>query len=212
MMTGSRRVFIADDHALFRKGVRALVSLEPDLIVAGEAGTLKEAMRHLRAEPYDILVLDLSLPDGSGMDLIRQIRPHAPSLPILILSSHPEEHYAINLLRAGANGYVMKGAGTQDVMQAIRTVLQGKKYVSEAIADMLIADTSQERPPHEHLTEREFQVFCKLAAGQSVGAIAAELFLSNKTVSTYRARVMTKMAARSNVDLTHYAVKNGLVQ
>jgi two-component system, NarL family, invasion response regulator UvrY len=213
-MNGSAlRVFVADDHALFREGVKALLAEESDLAVAGEAGTAKETLQRIRAEPWDILLLDISLPDGSGIDLLRQIRPHKPDLPILILSMHPEEQYAVNLLRAGANGYITKDAVPQQVVQAIRTLLQGRKYISPTVANILAEEIGGDnRPPHEQLSEREFQVFCKLAAGRSVGDIAEELFLSNKTVSTYRARIMDKMTAKSNADLTYYAIKNGLIQ
>jgi len=208
-----RRVFIADDHALFREGVKALLADETDLVVAGEAGTARETLQRVRDEPWDILLLDISLPDGSGVDLLRQIRPHKPELPILILSMFPEEQFAVNLLRAGANGYVTKDAVPQEVIQAIRTLLQGRKYISPGVAQILAEDIRGDmRPPHEQLSEREFQVFCKLATGRSVGDIAGDLFLSNKTVSTYRTRVLEKMNAKSNADLTYYAIKNGLIQ
>src|SRR5262245_43332978 len=213
MIGSPSRVFVADDHALFREGVKSLLAEEPDLVVAGEAGTAKETLQRIRTESWDVLLLDISLPDGSGIDLLRQIRPHKPNLPILILSMHPEEQFAVNLLRAGANGYITKDAVPQQVVQAIRTLLQGRKYISPAVAHMLAEDIgSDHRPLHEQLSEREFQVFFKLAAGHSVGDIAEELFLSNKTVSTYRARVMEQMSAKSNAYLTYYAIKNGLIQ
>ena len=208
-----RRIFVADDHALFRAGVKALLAEEGDLEVAGEAGTAKETLQRVRGEAWDVLLLDISLPDGSGIDLLRQIRPHLPDLPILILSMHPEEQYAVSLLRAGANGYITKDAVPQQVVQAIRTLLQGRKYISPTVAQILAEDIGGDaRPRHELLSEREFQVFCKLAAGRSVGEIADELFLSNKTVSTYRARILEKMNAKSNADITYYAIKNGLIQ
>lgn len=207
------RVFVADDHALFREGVKSLLAEESDLVVAGESGSAKETLDRVRNDAFDILLLDISLPDGSGIDLLHQIRPHKPDLPILILSMHPEEQYAVSLLRAGASGYITKDAVPQQVVQAIRTLLQGRKYISPAVAHILAEDIgSDRRPPHEQLSEREFQVFCKLAAGHSVGNIAEELFLSNKTVSTYRARILEKMNAKSNADLTYYAIKNGLIE
>jgi DNA-binding NarL/FixJ family response regulator len=213
MVGTPRRVFIADDHALFREGVKALLADETDLAVAGEAGTARETLQRVRDEPWDILLLDISLPDGSGIDLLRQIRPHKPELPILILSMYPEEQYAVNLLRAGATGYVTKDAVPREVIQAIRTLLHGRKYISPDVAQILAEDIHGDtRPPHLQLSEREFQVFCKLAAGRSVGDIADELFLSNKTVSTYRSRILEKMNAKSNADLTYYAIKNGLIQ
>jgi len=158
--------------------------------------------------------LALSLTEiGSGIDLLRQIRPHKPDLPILILSMHPEEQFAVSLLRAGATGYITKDAVPQQVVQAIRTLLNGRKYISPAVAQILAEDVGGDsRPVHEQLSEREFQVFCKLAAGRAVGEIAVELFLSNKTVSTYRSRILEKMNAKSNADLTYYAIKNGLIQ
>jgi len=213
-MTGlRRRVFVADDHALFRAGVKALLADESDLAVVGEAGTAKETLQRMRSDEWDILLLDITLPDGSGIDLLRQIRPHKPDLPILILSMHPEDQFAVSLLRAGANGYIAKDAVPHQVVQAIRTLLQGRKYISPAVAQILADDIGGDsRPLHEQLSEREFQVFCKLAAGRAVGEIANELFLSNKTVSTYRARIMEKMNAKSNADLTYYAIKNGLIQ
>ncbi len=208
-----RRVFVADDHALFRAGVKALLAEEHDLEVAGEAASAKETLQRVRGEPWDVLLLDISLPDGSGIDLLRQIRAHCPELPILILSMHPEEQYAVNLLRAGANGYVTKDAVPQQVVQAIRTLLNGRKYISPTVAQILAEDIGGDaRPRHETLSEREFQVFCKLAAGRSVGEIATELFLSNKTVSTYRSRILEKMNAKSNADITYYAIKNGLIE
>jgi DNA-binding NarL/FixJ family response regulator len=207
------RVLLADDHALFRAGVCALLADEGDFEVAGEAATAAETLRLAREEPFDILLLDISLPDRSGIDILRQLRAHRPELPILILSAFPEEQYALNLLRAGANGYLSKDAVPQQVVQAIRTLLQGRKYISPALAQLIAEDfEGDSRPPHAKLSEREFQVFCKLAAGKSVGDIASELHISNKTVSTYRARVLEKMRAQSNADLTYYAVKNGIVQ
>lgn len=208
-----RRVFLADDHAIFRGGVKALLEEESDLLVAGEAGTAKETLKRIRDEPWDILLLDINLPDGSGIDLLRQIRPHKPDLPILILSMYPEEQFAVNLLRAGANGYITKDAVPNEVVTAICTLLNGRKYISPAVAHLLVENVGADaRPRHEQLSEREFQVFCKLAAGRSVGDIANDLFLSDRTISTYRACILEKMTAKSNADLTLYAIKNGLIQ
>ena len=189
-----------------------MLAEELDLAVVGEAGTARETLQRMRTEEWDILLLDISLPDGSGVDLLRQLRPHRPDLPILILSMHPEEQFAVNMLRAGANGYIAKDAIPQQVVQAIRTLLQGRKYISPAVAQNLAEEIDRDsRPVHEQLSQREFQVFCKLATGRAVGAIADELCLSNKTVSTYRARILEKMNAKSNADLTYYAIKNDLI-
>ncbi|MEP6656198.1 MAG: response regulator transcription factor [Betaproteobacteria bacterium] len=212
-MNAKPRILIADDHALFRAGVRSLLEAQTDWDVGGEAGTGDEALRKMRAEHWDAVLLDISLPDRTGIDILRQIRPHKPTLPILILSMYPEQQYAVNLLRAGASGYLTKDAVPEQVIVAVRTLLAGRKYISNEVAQLLAGDVDGDgRPLHSALSEREFQIFCKLAAGKSVGDIAEELHLSNKTVSTYRTRVLEKMNLASNADLTYYAIKNGLIQ
>jgi DNA-binding NarL/FixJ family response regulator len=213
MAFAKRRILIADDHALFRAGVRALLEDQTDWDVAGEAATGGEALRLMRDEEWDAVLLDISMPDRTGIDILRQIRPHKPNLPILILSMYPEDQYAVNLLRAGATGYLTKDTVPEQVIAALRTLLAGRKYISNEVAQLLANDVDGNgRPLHSTLSEREFQIFCKIAAGKSVGDIAAELHLSNKTISTYRARVLEKMNLSSNADLTYYAIKNGLIQ
>ncbi len=208
-----RRILIADDHALFRAGVRALLEEHTDWEVGGEASTGDEALRLMKNEDWDAVLLDISMPDRSGIDILRQIRPHKPNMPILILSMYPEDQYAVNLLRAGATGYLTKDAVPEQVVAALRTLLAGRKYISNEVAQLLADDVDGGgRPLHSALSEREFQIFCKIAAGKSVGDIADELHLSNKTVSTYRARVLEKMNLSSNADLTYYAIKNGIIQ
>lgn len=212
-MNAKPRILIADDHALFRAGVRSLLEAQTDWDVAGEAATGDEALRRMRNEHWDAVLLDISLPDRTGIDILRQIRPHKPTLPILILSMYPEQQYAVNLLRAGASGYLTKDAVPEQVIVAVRTLLAGRKYISNEVAQLLAGDVDGDgRPLHSSLSEREFQIFCKLASGKSVGDIAEELHLSNKTVSTYRTRVLEKMNLASNADLTYYAIKNGLIQ
>jgi DNA-binding NarL/FixJ family response regulator len=208
--SGKRRILIADDHALFRTGVKALLAEHTDWEV-GEAGTGADALHMMRDAEWDAVLLDISMPDRSGIDILRQIRPHKPALPILILSMYPEEQYAVNLLRAGATGYLTKDAVPEQVVTALRTLLAGRKYISNEVAQLLAKDIDGDgRPLHSSLSEREFQIFCKLAGGKSVGDIAEELHLSNKTISTYRApyRKMNLAVA----DLTYYAIKNGLIQ
>ncbi len=213
MAFAKRRILIADDHALFRAGVRALLEEHTDWEVAGEAETGDKALNLMRDEDWDAVLLDISMPDRSGIDILRQIRPHKPALPILILSMYPEDQYAVNLLRAGATGYLTKDAVPEEVITALRTLLAGRKYVSNQVAQLLANDVDGDgRPLHATLSEREFQIFCKIAAGKSVGDIAEELHLSSKTISTYRARVLEKMNLSSNADLTYYAIKNGLIQ
>jgi DNA-binding NarL/FixJ family response regulator len=213
MSLGKRRILIADDHALFRAGVRALLEAHTDWEVGGEAATGDEALQRMRDEEWDAVLLDISMPDRTGIDILRQIRSHKPDLPILILSMYPEEQYAVNLLRAGATGYLTKDAVPELVVTALRTLLAGRKYISDEVAQLLAKDLDGDgRPLHSRLSEREFQIFCKLAGGMTVGDIASELHLSNKTISTYRARVLEKMNLATNADLTYYAIKNGLIQ
>jgi len=208
------RVLIADDHEIVRAGLRQFIAEEPDIEVTGEAGSGDEVMAQLRDSEFDVLVLDISMPDRNGIDVLKLIRQRLPDLPVLILSTYPEDQYAINLIRAGASGYLTKESAPDDLVKAIRTVAQGRRYVSATVADLLIGglDKSTDQPVHQMLSEREFQIFCKLSRGQSVSVIADELFLSVKTVSTYRSRILEKMGMKTNADLTYYAIKNGLVE
>lgn len=207
------RILLVDDHEIVRTGLRELLQLEPDLEIAGEAATSAEAMTLLRGAKCDLVLLDVSLPDRSGVDTLKLIRVAYPELPVLVLSAYPEEQYAINLLRAGANGYVKKDAPGGEIVRAIRAVVQKGRYISTAVSEMLVnqLDPKTDRPVHQDLSEREFQVLCKIASGRTVSQIADELFISVKTVSTYRSRILEKMKMGSNAELTHYAVKNGLV-
>jgi len=208
------RVLIADDHEIVRAGLRQFIAEEPDIQVTGEAGSGDQVMAQLRDGEFDVLVLDISMPDRNGIDVLKLIRQRKPDLPVLILSTYPEDQYAINLIRAGASGYLTKESAPEDLVRAIRTVAQGRRYVSATVADLLIGglDKPTELPVHQTLSEREFQIFCKLSRGQSVSVIADELFLSVKTVSTYRSRILEKMGMKTNADLTYYAIKNGLVE
>lgn len=212
------RVLIADDHAIVRGGFRQFVADEPDMCVAAEAATGDETIRLVReqqdGEPFDVVLLDIAMPDKNGIDTLRVIRQMRPEQGVLILSGYPESQYAINLLRAGANGYLNKDCEPDEIVRAIRSVARGHRYLSETVADTLA--NSLDKPaaahPHEQLSEREFQIFCKLASGQLPTEIADELHLSVKTVSTYRARVLEKMHMTNNADMTYYAIKNGLIE
>lgn len=208
------RVLIADDHEIVRAGLRQFIAEEPDIKVTGEAGSGDEVMAQLRDNEFDVLVLDISMPDRNGIDVLKLIRQRLPELPVLILSTYPEDQYAINLIRAGASGYLTKESAPDDLVKAIRTVAQGRRYVSPTVAELLIGglDKHTEQPVHRTLSEREFQIFCKLSRGQSVSVIADELFLSVKTVSTYRSRILEKMGMKTNADLTYYAIRNGLME
>lgn len=208
------RILIADDHAIVRAGLQTLLSGLPDMEVGGEAGSGDEAVKMVRGGEWDVVLLDISMPEKSGVDTLTEIKRHRPDLPVVMLSMHPESQYAVSLLRAGASGYVSKDGAPEELVHAIRTVAAGRRYVSATLGELLAADLdhSGERPLHGSLSEREFQIFCKLAAWQPVSRIAEELFLSVKTVSTYRTRVLEKMGMKTNADLTYYAIKNGLIE
>jgi two-component system, NarL family, invasion response regulator UvrY len=207
------RVLVADDHPLLRNGLKQMLAAEPDLVFAGEAEDSEQVLEQVQRDCWDVVILDLSMPGRGGLDVLREIRRFRPSLPVLILSMHAEEQFAVRAIKAGASGYVSKMNGASEVVNAIRKVLTGKKYVSpnlaEALADAL--DNGAERPAHEVLSDREFQVMCKIASGKTVSQIATEVALSVKTISTYRSRVLEKMNMRSNAELTRYAIQQGLV-
>ena len=207
------KVGIVDDHAIVRAGLRQFFSEQVDLRVVGEAASGREAIDLVRQEELDVLVMDLSMPEQSGMDALGMIRAKAPDLGVLILSGYPEEHYATNLIRQGASGFLNKECEPDEIVTAIRTIATGKRYISASVADLLAQQLgkSGDGLPHEQLSEREFQVFLKLAKGVTASDIADELSLSVKTVSTYRTRLMEKMNLSTNSDLTYYALKNRLI-
>ena len=208
------RILIADDHAIVRAGLRQFIADEIDMEVAGEAASGVETVDLVRKSEFDVVLLDISMPEGNGVDTLKQLKQVRPELPVLILSTFGEDRYAVNLLRAGASGYLSKESAASQLVGAIRTVLQGRKYVSPALAEILANDLggNGEQPGHAQLSQREFQIFCKLAAGIPVSKIADELCLSVKTVSTYRSRILEKMGMKTNADLTYYAIKNDLIQ
>lgn len=207
------KVLIADDHAIVRAGLRRLLADASDMQVAGEAGNSEEVLAQVRSAEWSVVLLDLGLPDRSGVDTLRLVKQMKPILPVLILSIYPEDQYAINLLRGGASGYIAKDAEPAELIRAIRLVAAGRKYISTSLAQQLASELNgADGPLHNELSEREFQVFCKLAAGMSVSQIAAELFLSVKTISTYRRRILEKMSMKNNADCTYYAIKNGLIE
>ncbi len=207
------RVGIVDDHAIVRTGLRQFLGEQVDLRVVGEAASGREAIDLVRNTEMDVLVMDLSMPGQSGIDALGMIRAKAPDLSVLILSGYPEEHYAVNLIRQGARGYLNKECDPMEIVQAIRTVTLGRRYISPAVAELLAQQLGRldAGAPHEQLSEREFQVFLKLARGETAGEIAKALSLSVKTVSTYRTRLLEKMNLSSNSDLTYYALKNRLI-
>jgi DNA-binding NarL/FixJ family response regulator len=208
------RVAIVDDHAIVRTGLRQFFSEQVDLRVVGEAASAREAVDLLREEQIDVLVMDLNMPGQSGVDALAAIKARAPDLPVLILSGYSETQYATMLMRQGASGYLNKECDPEEIVNAIRTLALGKRYITAGVAELL-ADTlnpGAQKLPHELLSERELQVFLHLARGETIGHLAETLSLSVKTVSTYRTRVLEKMKLSSNSDLTYYALKNGLIQ
>ena len=210
----SIRVAVVDDHQLVRIGLKQIIEAQSDFAWVGEAKNGREALALLRATPCDVLLLDLSLPDMSGLDVLRQIKAHHESVATLVLSAYPENQYGLNVLRAGASGFLSKTADDGELCRAIRAAMRGGRYVSPELAEMLVSGLqgAPGEPRHSVLSEREFQIFCKLAEGKSVSEIAAKLFLSVKTVSTYRTRILEKMAMKTNADITYYAIKNNLLQ
>jgi two-component system invasion response regulator UvrY len=206
-------VGIVDDHAIVRSGLRQFLSEHVDLRVVGEAANGREAIDLVHRQDIRVLVMDLAMPGRSGIDVLAQLRAKAPHMGILVLSGYPEEHYAISLIRQGASGYLNKECEPETIVEAIRTIAQGRRYVTPAVADLLAQQLHRKEgaPVHEQLSEREFQVFLKLARGETAGDIAQALSLSVKTVSTYRTRLLEKMGLSTNSDLTYYALKNRLI-
>lgn len=207
------RILIADDHEIVRAGLAQFIAEQDDMEIAAEAASGDDVISLIRKDSFGVVLLDISMPHKNGIDCLRVIRQIDETLPVLVLSGFPEEHYAVNMLRSGANGYISKDAPPDELLRAIRIVARGKRYLSESAAELVSAELnrSTDRKLHEMLSAREFQIFRKLASGQSPTEIAGELNLSVKTVSTYRARVLEKMSLKTNADLTYYAIKNALV-
>ncbi len=207
------QVGIVDDHAIVRSGLRQYLSDHVDVRVVGEAANGREAIDLVRNTAVDVLIMDLSMPGQSGLDALAMLRAKSPDTGILILSGYPAEHYALNLIRQGASGYLNKECEPSEILEAIRTIALGRRYITPVVAELLAQQLyrKDDAPVHEQLSEREFQVFLKLAKGATASEIAEILSLSVKTVSTYRTRLMEKMALSSNSDLTYYALKNGLI-
>lgn len=207
------RVMIADDHAVVREGLKRIVAGTSDLAVAGEAASGPELLAEVAARPCDVVLMDLAMPGLSGLEALHELRRRHPKLPILILSMYPADQYAVRTLKAGAAGYLNKGSAPEELISAIRKVAAGRRYLSEDVAQCLAAhvDNEVDKPAHERLSDREFQVLCLVAGGRSVTEIAAELGLSVKTVSTFRARVLEKLGLRATADLVRYALDHGLI-
>lgn len=207
------RILVADDHAVVRQGVKQILSDVSDMSIKDEAQNGSETLEKVLQHDYDVVLLDISMPGRSGLEILEDIKNHRPKLAVLILSMHPEEQYAIRALRAGASGYLTKASAPQELIGAIRKVAGGGKYVTSSLAEQLAGELEgdAEKNPHERLSNREHQVMLMLASGKSVSDIADELCLSVKTISTYRTRIMSKMGMKKNAELTLYAVHNKLI-
>lgn len=206
-------ILIADDHSVVRRGIKQILSEESDMQVSGEAANCSEIFDMLDQKPWDLLILDITMPGKSGLDALIEIRQKKPDLSILILSMHPEEEIAVRALKSGADGYLNKESVPGELIQAIRKVISGGRYISHTLAESIFMSISKDNgiQPHNELSEREFQVLCLIASGNSLTGIGEKLSLSVKTISTYRTRILEKMNMKSNVELTHYAIKNKLV-
>jgi DNA-binding NarL/FixJ family response regulator len=202
-----------DDHDIVRAGFRYILSQHSDIEIKAEGKTGREALSAVRGQDLHVAVIDLSMPDLSGMDVLKQAKAIKPELAILILSAYSEDQYGLNVLKAGASGFLSKELAAEQLVSAVRTVAAGRRYISPRLSEMLALGLTQdiEQPPHLRLSEREFQIFSKLVVGRSVTEIADDLCLSSKTVSTYRSRLLEKMGFKTNADLTQYAVKNNLI-
>ena len=207
------KVLIADDHAIVRSGLKQILAETSDIVVAGEAANGREAQEKVRAQPWDVLVLDITMPGRSGLDILKDIRQTHRELPVLVLSMHAEEQFATRMLKAGASGYLNKESAPDELVKAIRKVHAGGKYISAAQAERMVAELTGDpnKLPHELLSDREYEILCLIGSGKTPTEIARELSLSVKTVSTYRSRILEKLHLSTNAQLTHYAIKSGLV-
>jgi DNA-binding NarL/FixJ family response regulator len=208
------RVVIVDDHAILRRGLHQIVAESDDMTVAGEAETSSQAMRLLREQPCDVVLLDISMPDRNGVETLKLIRKEFPRLHVLMLSMYPENQYAVRALKAGAAGYLTKQSAASQLVMAIRQVHQGRKYVTPGVAEELASnvDIDSDKPLHQDLSNREYQTLCLIASGKTLTEIGKQMSISVKTVSVYRARVLEKMRMKNNAELTHYAIKHHLVE
>ena len=208
------KVLIADDHAIVRHGLRQIVSETDDIRVQGEAESSAQAIRELRENAFDVVLLDISLPDKNGIETLKQVRREWPTVSVLMLTTHAEDEFGVRAIKAGAAGYLTKQSAASQLVTAVRQVASGRKYISPSLAEELarmVGDGNDSRPVHELLSDREYQTFIMIASGKSLSEMAASLSLSPKTVSVYRSRVLEKMHLKNNVEIAQYAVKNGLV-
>jgi two-component system invasion response regulator UvrY len=207
------RILIADDHAVVRQGIKQILADEFKKAIFGEARTAQEALTKIWKEKWDVVILDITMPGRSGLEVLKELKKVRPKMPVLVLSMHPEDQFAVRVLKAGASGYMTKESAPEELVGAIKKVLVGGKHISGALAEIMATYlmVDDQKPAHEQLSNREFQVLRLIASGKTVSQIAKEISLSVRTVSTYRTRILEKMALKSNAELTHYAFQNQLV-
>ncbi len=208
------KVLVADDHAILRRGIKQILAEIPSVDMVDEATNGQEVLAKVAKGSYDLVLLDISMPGRSGLEVLKQLKAEKPALPVLMLSMHPEEQYALRALKAGASGYLTKESAPDELISAIQKILQGGKYVSEALAERFVSELTNpgEKAPHQTLSDREYEILCMIASGKTVSEIGDELALSVKTVSTYRARILAKMNMKNNAEITRYAIENALLQ
>ncbi len=209
-----RKILIADDHPIVREGLKQILSKYSETVVTGEAGSCKEVLKMIRRERFDLILLDIKMPDRMGIDIIEELKSKYPQVPVLILSTYPEKQYAITAMRAGASGYIVKESAPKELISAIKSVMQGAKYISSSLAQRMAMylEADDNIMPHEKLSSREYQVTSMICLGKSITEIADELLLSVKTVSTHRTRALKKMGMKNNMELARYAIKYGLIE
>jgi DNA-binding NarL/FixJ family response regulator len=207
------KILVVDDHSIVREGLKQILADNLEMVVAGEASSGQEAIQKVRAGSYDMVVMDISLPDRNGLEVLEQVKISYPKLPILILSMHAEEQYATRAFKAGASGYLTKESASDQLIFAIQKVAQGGKYVSPSLAEKLVFELvkDSQKPLHEVLSDRELQVLCLFASGKTLTEVSQTLCVSVKTISTHRARILEKMGMRNNAELIRYAIQNKLV-
>ena len=208
------KILIADDHPVVRQGIKQILAETRDLVAADEAASGQEVMKKVMKNDYDVILLDISMPERNGLDILRELKSKKPKPAVLILSIYPEDQYAVRVLKLGAAGYLTKESVPEELISAIRKVAQGRKYISATLAEKLAIDLeiNAEKPPHENLSDREYQVLCMLASGKRLKDIGDDLNLSIKTISTYRTRILEKMKMGNNAEIIRYALQNNLVR
>ena len=208
------RVLIADDHTMFREGLKQILAKDAGIIVSGEASNTAELLDKVQKGNFDVLVVDIAMPGRNGIDALKELRQIRPDLPVLILSMYPEDQYAARAIKAGASGYLTKNKAGRELIAAVQRVASGKKYIGPDVGEQLAVELEQDvdRPPHKRLSDREYQVMCMIASGKTVKQIADELCLSVSTISTNRARILQKMKMKNNAEITRYAIKHDLVE